>query len=68
MKYRKKNNGLIIFFQLLMCTLLLMSCIFIRVLKNKSTVEVGTFGKIQTQENITFSDLAENIEKAVMGE
>ena len=68
MKYRKKQTGLIIFFQLLMCAFLLLSCIFIHVFKSESAVEAGTFGKIQTQENITFSDLAENIEKAVMGE
>lgn len=68
MKYRKKQTGLIIFFQILMCTLLLVSCILIRVFKNEAVVEAGTFGKSQVHENITFSDLAHNIEKAVIGE
>ena len=68
MKYRKKQTGLIIFFQLLLCAFLLMSCIFIHVLKNKNAVEAGSFGSTIVQENITFSDLAKTMEKAVLGE
>lgn len=68
MKYRKKQPGIIIFFQILMCTFLLLSCIFIHAFKNERTVQTGTFGKTDTHENITFSDLSRLVEKAVVGE
>ncbi len=67
MKYRKKQTGFIIFLQILMCMILLVSCIFIRVFKSERVVSAGTFGKGEIHENITFSDLANTIEKAAIG-
>lgn len=48
-----------------MCTILLASCVFIHVKKQEQTTTVGTFGNTEKHENITFSDLAEVLERVV---
>ena len=65
LKYKIKNTGLFIFFQILMCIILFVSCIYIHMCENEKSISAGAFGKTQPNENLTFSDLATVLEKAV---
>ncbi len=67
MKYRKKDHSIAIFFQILMSLILIISCVFIHMKKNEAAVFAGAFGYEKVDENLTFSDLAEVIERAARG-
>jgi len=67
LKYRRKNHSIVIFFQILMSLILIISCVFIHMKKDESAVSAGAFGYEKVDENLTFSDLAEVIERAARG-
>jgi len=50
-----------------MSLILIISCVFIHMKKDESAVSAGAFGYEKVDENLTFSDLAEVIERAARG-
>ncbi len=62
MKHKEKSRLNIIFFQALICILVISSCICINAIKQKSSVSAGTFTNNARYTNCSFSDLAQTLE------
>jgi len=63
-----KRNFENIFFQSLLCAMLIAACLTIRHMKSERAANVGAFGKTEPQANITFSDIEKRIETDFFGE